>query len=578
MSGFLSLMLNIVISCSPIQEISMKTKPISMRKKLILIFIVSFTLPLIASSIIFINQATRTANVFQEENNKKNIRIVGYAFSKILSDSYDYTLFLSLNANVIEYLQSDATEIYEKQLNYNVQEVVSTIVHGSTSITSLQVVRGDGSRVYTGTPQHVITDEDKIIADSKNGKPFWIRRYVNGAENLTMVRLLKNPKNINQRLGYVAVDLSVDYINNIIGSLDDVDHEFDYNYVIRNDDDKVVYTSVDDVESLESGDFKTTSLRLDDINSTLVQYSSNYFPSHVNNTLYGTYKYYIIICLIFCFFLATIFTRIIMNPLRKLGERMNDIENGDFDKRINPEGDGELALLSRQFDTMADKLQSSYEEVYLATLHEKEARLAMLQAQINPHFLYNTLDTIYWMSEMHHTKDISDMVASLSKLFRLSLAKDETPLIPLSKELEHLETYARIQTIRHGDDLTFRIKCNVTKTLLVPRLILQPLVENAILHGIDKVGHGEVEVNITASDKILCYHVIDSAGLLDADAFNKKLMEPDELNKEGFGIGINNINNRIKLISGKQYGIFAQNDGYKTTMSVVLPIEIEGEV
>jgi len=107
---------------------------------------------------------------------------------------------------------------------------------------------------------------------------------------------------------------------------------------------------------------------------------------------------------------------------------------------------------------------------------------------------------------------------------------------------------------------------------------LQPLVENAILHGIDKVGHGEVEVNITASDKILCYHVIDSAGLLDADAFNKKLMEPDELNKEGFGIGINNINNRIKLISGKQYGIFAQNDGYKTTMSVVLPIEIEGEV
>ena len=189
---------------------------------------------------------------------------------------------------------------------------------------------------------------------------------------------------------------------------------------------------------------------------------------------------------------------------------------------------------------------------------KRKAEISILHAQIKPHFIYNTLDTIQWMAQEHDAQDIVNITYNLTNLLRIGLSAGEEN-IKISQEIKHVESYLLIQKIRYEDKLNYEI--NIQKEILdlnVIKLILQPIVENAIYHGIkEKRGSGYIKINGMIKDEKICFIIKDNGiGIMD-----EKLMKINEMlkgkNKSNdiVGYGIFNVNEKIKLTYGEGFGL-----------------------
>jgi two-component system sensor histidine kinase YesM len=192
---------------------------------------------------------------------------------------------------------------------------------------------------------------------------------------------------------------------------------------------------------------------------------------------------------------AIFFTSSIAKPVLRLRGLMKRVEQGDLSVRFAGAGGDEIAELGLGFDEMLERIQSLIEQVYAEQRSKREAELRILQEQIKPHFLYNTLDTIQWMAQENRVDDVVCMVGALTSLFRIGLSKGRE-IIPLPDELEHVESYLCIQKMRYEDKFDYEVSVEEgLRGLRVVRLILQPLVENAIYHGIkERRGPGRLSV------------------------------------------------------------------------------------
>ena len=220
---------------------------------------------------------------------------------------------------------------------------------------------------------------------------------------------------------------------------------------------------------------------------------------------------------------------------------------------------------------MAERLEYLYNEVYMGELRLKQSRLEALQSQLNPHFLYNTLDTIYWMSKMGDSENTSIMVSNLSKMMRMTLEPaGNTNLVSLGYELEHLTCYISIQQIRYGNKIRFSITCdNNLKTLSVLRLLLQPLVENALVHGLPHSTNGVVSIRIYKKETVLIYDVANNGIPADINEM-QKLIHSKPVHTRG--LAIYNINERIRLKYGNTYGLTCFLDGSFTVFRITQPL------
>ena len=215
-------------------------------------------------------------------------------------------------------------------------------------------------------------------------------------------------------------------------------------------------------------------------------------------------------------------------------------------------------------------------QVYLAQIKEKDAQLQAMQAYINPHFLYNTLDTICWMSRMEDAQETCNLIEALSKLFRMS-ARDTRKVISVEQELEYINSYIMIQECRHTDFIQFEVQAQEeTLKCQTVRFILQPLVENAILHGLEPTGRpGKLSIDIRRQEDKLVMTVEDDG--MGADI--EELRELLQSHPEGLrGMGISNVNDRIRLCFGEEYGIFFYNaEGGGLRVQAVQPFRQMGE-
>jgi two-component system sensor histidine kinase YesM len=260
---------------------------------------------------------------------------------------------------------------------------------------------------------------------------------------------------------------------------------------------------------------------------------------------------------LFVTILSYYYTKWVFEPLGQLGEVMRNIDHRNFETNFNIKGNNEISILVEQFSLMCRRLKMLYEQFYLSQLKLKEAELAVLQSKINPHFLYNTLDTIYWMSEMSNTWQISEMVHSLSKLFRIAIEKTDRGLVPLSVEQEYMQYYLTIQKVRYQDRIFFEFYVQEgIKNILVLKLLLQPIVENAIIHGIEPIGKGRVIINIYREDDELVYKVFNDGHSVNI-AELENLMAEESTSKQG--LAIRNVNTRVKIRFGALYGLKFEN-------------------
>ena len=252
--------------------------------------------------------------------------------------------------------------------------------------------------------------------------------------------------------------------------------------------------------------------------------------------------------------ISAVLSHILSSPLKKLAEAMEQFEQDADAFRYAPErGVREVETLSGSFDHMVHRLQTLVATVRDEQINLRKTELKALQAQINPHFLYNTLDSISWMCEQGRNEEAVQMVNALARLFRISISRGHE-LIPIRSELQHAESYLQIQSFRYKNQ--FRHRFDVDDgclDYLCNKITLQPIIENAIYHGINGlVDNGEILVSVHEDGGDIVMTVADNGtGMTDAQI--EAILQKDR--SDSVGIGIKNVNDRLKMYFGQDYGI-----------------------
>ena len=268
----------------------------------------------------------------------------------------------------------------------------------------------------------------------------------------------------------------------------------------------------------------------------------------------------LIILFLFILFLtcaAVISDRMTAN-ITGLSNRMKEIQSelkGKGNESIAYASKDEIGMLNQSFDLMVDRLRKLFIENYKAQLEKKEARLKLLQAQINPHFLYNVLDQINWMAIRAKEPEISEIATNLGKFYNISLSKGKD-IISLREELEHIGLYISLQKYRLGDTIKFTFELDESiMEIKITKLSLQPLVENAIVHGILETEEqtGEIIIKTARLEDYAQILVSDSAGMLKPDRSKPIISGADGIIEKGYGL--KNVDERLKLYFGDRWGL-----------------------
>jgi two-component system sensor histidine kinase YesM len=266
--------------------------------------------------------------------------------------------------------------------------------------------------------------------------------------------------------------------------------------------------------------------------------------------------------------------RYIFIPLKTMMAEMNQFREGNLAARMSYRAGDEIGQINREVEEIFSRLHDLIHEVYITRIYNQEATLKMLTAQINPHFLYNTLDSIRWKAIQNKDTEVGEQIEALSDLFRhiLSLGDD---LVTVDQEIRHLEAYLYIMNFRYRD----RIICKVdiaegVRAIPIPKLILQPIVENAIIHGIEKqAGPGEIGVIIEEKEGRLLIRVTDNGRGIEPEELRRILQAGDD--SRG-GLALKNIDRRIKLCYGEEYGLEFLRDpekGMEVRLSIPLKVK-----
>lgn len=270
----------------------------------------------------------------------------------------------------------------------------------------------------------------------------------------------------------------------------------------------------------------------------------------------------------------------VVKPLKKLEKYMVQVNPDNMDQRMEILTDDEIGHLSMKFNQMMDRIRNLKEQVIEEQEDKRKYELQALQAQINPHFLYNTLDSIIWMAETNDSNIVA-MTEALAKLFRISLNKGNEE-ISLERELEHVKNYLIIQSMRYADKFTYEISAEPgVERCRTIKLILQPIVENCIYHGIKKKrGTGKITIRAYRREQNLIIEVSDDGCGMPEEICRKILSDEIESeNISGSGIGVKNVNERIQIRFGKKYGLsYSSEEGVGTTVTYVLPYNEGGSI
>lgn len=287
------------------------------------------------------------------------------------------------------------------------------------------------------------------------------------------------------------------------------------------------------------------------------------------------------IVLVLAIVVSLILSAMLTRPIRRMGRTMKAVERGDFNVELPMQGPLEVMQLSSRFNLMLDKIRQLMQQIVKEQESKRKYELEALQAQINPHFLYNTLNSVVRMVGMSKKEEVITMITSLSKLFRLSLSKGKTS-ISVQEELEHARHYLTIQQMRYKQKFDFTIEADeASQSCYTLKLVLQPLIENAIVHGIEYlVDQGHISVTAAVRGDVLELTVADNGvgmapevveGILD-DEWPEQ--NPAKfVNTAGSGVAVRNVHDRIRLYYGHRYGLEFQSElEAGTTVRIQIPV------
>ena len=576
---------------------------ISVRKKIFLAFYIQIIIPLLIMQYMYYQRSAEIIKQKSIDYSQDLLKIVEYRIESLVDNiSMQSQIMLSVKriydalkrSNSTDYL----TSVEDIKTVNNVKNMLRDTTLSIDGVQSICLVSNERKFYSYNMNSGRINIEqaipyDKVLKKARKaiGKPTWYVDEEKGkVKNIFLVRTINDPSTFEE-VGIMAFAIDK---NAIASTYKDFCTDSMKNVLIVSEDQKVI----------SSSDYNITS----DLSINKIANDKGYYIDKdldmlisyvsVNNTNWKALSYIPLkelykeindlkkwhsILFMITIIVSTIFSLLIsldiLNPINEITCAMKEFEDGLDYKEIRTNRSDELGYMSMTFNNMAKRINHLVKCIYEEQITRKEAEIKALQAQINPHFLYNTLETINWIAQLNGVSEISDTVLALSSLIEANMGRDNK-LISLEDELKYIEDYIFIIKKRYDERL--EVVKDVDETILnikIPRLLIQPLVENAVSHGLEK-SREKVVVNLIAhraQDDIVIEVMDNGIGIkeeeLDILNLQFKKNSGDYIQKRNRrSIGLQNVNRRIKLFYGDNYGLNIESKYMKyTKMYFMIP-------
>lgn len=575
---------------------------LSLYKKILTVFLVAL-FALFLTSLISIQVLTHRYNEVLYQTNADSLsHVTTYLESEMqmIENITDNMIGDSVLQENLSFLFENPYSDRRALAKRDIYQQLYSYIYQSRYVKSINIVLDDGSNICMGRSDDIFKfnrlELDSAI-DSLKGKALWSAAIDPGEDTVCARQILKLKYLSLKKLAglYVTVNMEKMIEDGLKSSGTLADNS---RFILMNGDKRIYPAEAyhpNYCQTLISKSEKSkntyTIASLDNkkefIITGYVPYTGwDYLYFRDYNPLFNNVRLITIQILFFTFFiilvtavLVNLIFRYIFRHLDYLIEKIQRFGNGetpDYDRKTYhyENRKDEIGQLHRSFDEMTHSVKVLRDENYDKQILLRDSTIKMLQQQINPHFLYNTLDTINWMAQKYGADDISMMVRSLGNLFRASIA-GQKDIIPLSDELEVLNNYIRIQEMRFKDRLHFELEIpeNISH-IFVPKLCIQPLVENALKHAMEDTDE-MCSIYVTIRDKEQDYEikVSNTGSSFDPDLISK--LESREILPQGSGVGLVNINSRLKLLYGNKYGLNFYNNNGMAVVTLSIPKEQE---
>ncbi|MFC4620309.1 sensor histidine kinase [Camelliibacillus cellulosilyticus] len=583
----------------------------SLKTKLIIFFVLIAVTPL---SVLGYFTYQKTTEILSEQVSEGMLNRLGQVNRNLLfflNDIDQMTNYISLNKDVQDVLMrsKNRSPLDKYRDNQNIQSLFDTVKGSKNWDINIYIIGFNGDRYFTG--KYLPRGYDDYMenwgifrkARQANGSLAWDTQYslikfTNQDVVLSAARVIKNPET-NQPLAYLIVDIMEPAIADIYQTEDTkkdsqlflLDHQ---GYIISSYPNKATvgtrlnHLALENVLSSDKGYMRTTwqkepvMMVYDTVDNGKFK-SVSFIPIKEITRQNVLIKWMTILLalmgLIIALWLSYFLSGSIIKPIKKLIKLMKKVEHGDLTVVSEMKYKDEIGVLGNSFNHMIRRLRFFVQDSIEKQTLIKESEIKALRAQINPHFLYNTLETIRWITQLNGLKSASNMVVALGEMLRYSL-KSGQRLVPLTEEMTHLKHYIYIQQTRFQDKFAVSYEIAVeADRIMVPSLILQPLVENAMTHGLEmKMEKGHLEVIIKKIGNHLIITVADDGMGIDEQTLQTLLTDHrSKDDKTDTGIGLKNVHQRIQMVFGEGYGLKIESQKQVgTKVKIVLPVVEKG--
>ncbi|MFJ7744460.1 sensor histidine kinase [Peribacillus sp. NPDC097295] len=469
---------------------------------------------------------------------------------------------LVTNGTVQKFVEND--ERMDSAEKTELIKVINNFHAYSNGISSFELYSTDGKRMYPFSEKKISSMIDQkwvTLANSKKGRLVWIGKDPNDKNYSYAIRRVSLMDHMFTNGGYLLVRISNSYFQMEERTSDRGDYMMlldvdkspisdNYGMDIRN-----ILLDGDEVVMIEGKEYMVVKHVSEKLGWTIVILKPTSFLQEritaVRNATLVSGSMGFIIFLVSAFFLATMIT----NPIKRLTKTMKKAKMDELKTNQESSGSLEFIELNKTYNQMVDNTNHLIQEVYEKELLRSQTELKALQAQIDPHFLYNTLNALYWSLEEKEQDDLADIVIAMSELFRYTIGDMKgNEWVTVSDELDHIERYLQVMKMRLGDRLLWHIEVPPEcLQVRVPKLIIQPLVENAIMHGIEKSrrqGTVSIKVRKMIQASSLEISVEDNGFGMDDDTLHSLNLALESEGVSSFkemGVALINVNKRLHL-------------------------------
>lgn len=569
---------------------------------------VSFSVLMVIAVLIFLFIALNfTKNTIYENSinyTSQIIKQVNYDIDSYMDYMLNISSIIAANSDVSYYLYN--TQQPEEELQEEKERIISqfkTIRNSRNDIYNIAVVADNGRSILNeGEDQFTeyidVREQSwyQAALSTKNLIAISSSHVQNAIQSsykwvITLSRPLVNYKT-GENGGVFFIDLNYNAIsslcsnNNIGGSgyifiLDEngniiyhPQQQLMYGGLKTENIDEIMSSTKDHFQS-EEGDKLYTISKSDMTGWTVV--GAAYTSELLKNNKQAQMMYLLVagVLLLGVIAISSIISREITKPIRQLRDSMSMVEEGRFDKANVPvTASNEVGSLSKSFNVMTERIHTLMEQNVYEQKQKRKNELKALQAQINPHFLYNTLDSIIWMSEAGRNDEVVLMTSALARLFRQSISNDKEQ-VTVAEEIEYVRSYLTIQKMRYKDKLEYSIDVSSEiNHVMIIKFALQPIVENAIYHGLKyKDTKGNLSIRGYVRGK-KAYITIADDGVGMEEAALEHIFDETKKEHKSNGVGVPNVQKRLKLYYGQEYGIsYISRKGVGTVATVTVPLE-----